>query len=70
MLDDEKRLTDQSFNFREIEDVPHDSNSGYHSIYFSLYAIGKTNLLELPETSYLMKMLCDHTINYLIDQKK
>ena len=41
MLDDGKRLTDESSNFGEIEDVTCDGNCCYRSIYFGLQAKGK-----------------------------
>ena len=60
MSDDEKRLTDQLSNFREIKDVPHNGNCGYHSIYFGSQAVEKTNLLKSPKVLYLKEIHCDH----------
>ena len=46
MLEDKEILIDQLPNFGEVKDVPDDDNCGYHSIYFSLQAIWKTNSLK------------------------
>ena len=52
-LDGERRSSGELSNFGEIVNSPHDDNCGYHSIYFGLQAIGKTDLLKLTEISYL-----------------
>ena len=60
MLDDGKRLTDELSEIGEISDIPRDSNCDYHSIYFGLQAIGKTNSLKSTETPYFRVILWNH----------
>ena len=60
MLDDGKKLMDKLSEFGEIIDVPRDGNCGYHSIYFGLQAIGKTDSLESTKILYFRKTLWNH----------
>ena len=60
MLYDEIRLIDELSKFGDIIDVSRDGNCGYHSIYFGLQAIGKTDSLESTEILYFRKILWNH----------
>ena len=60
MLDDGERLIDELSEFGEIIDAPLGGNCGYHSIYFGLQAIGKTDLIESIEISYFRKIPWNH----------
>ena len=49
ILDNGKRLTNESSSFGTILDVLHNGNCGYHLIFLGLQAISKTDLLESTE---------------------